>query len=1250
MANLRQSITATVGDYNNDGHPDVLGALNVNGTLVGQNLASIGLGDLTANGRVYRDAVFADFNGDGLLDLVANTYSSANDPNSVALLFFNNGNGTFREDPNFTALNLRGHGETIVVADFNNDGAPDIFLPYYTFSYPPGSTETNSQQCYLLINDGSGHFHDVATSAGVALPNIPLGHQPEGAQAVDYNNDGFIDLYTAGYLFRNNGNLTFTNVSPQVGLPTDQLFDEGAKFLDWNNDGWLDLVSLNPATGPHLYQFNGSTFTAETTTAAGNPFFSTGAPNYASLSYLDNFGINTYDLNNDGREDLVVQGGDNSDPMIFMNTGSGFELAPPETGPGSFQGLGNGDGSAGFADFNGDGKIDMLYSNESGLHYFENTTTMAPTSGAFTLEILGPNGERNQYGRVARITTPGLGTMTRVVDGGSGYMAEDQYPILVGTPYTGLQTVDVLFPSATPGGSPVTVQFTIEAGQDAQVFAPSAAFPMGRVVINASATPAPTFPPAALPLASIGVYRPSNNTFYLRNNNSSGTPDLSVANVGATTNDIPIAGNWLGTGTTTIGYYRPSTSTFYLKDSNTTGQAAIVIPFGSAGDVPVVGDWTGGSFTQIGTYTPSTQTFHLNSSNLPSSSDDDGSGPTVWNVAFGNPGDVPVAGDWNGDGITTIGVYRPSEGAFYLRNSNTAGPADLVINNLGAQAGDVPVVGDWDANGTTGIGYYRPSTGTFYLWNTLQSGSAPAYVITYGNNGDLPIAGDWTGTRITVSPPAPTATAIPVPDASFESVSVGTGSSAYRYNPSGSAWTFDGGSGLSANGTSFTRGNPPAPDGSQVAFLQTLGTFQQTLSLAAGSYSLSFSAAQPELRGQPQRRNVPSAHRRHGRRQLRPHQLHLRHLHHHQRFALRGQHTILFKGTNLNGGDNTAFIDQVQLFSLPLPSSGLPDSSFESVHLGIGATAYQYNPSGSAWTFDGGSGLAGNGSSFTYGNPPAPDGSQVAFLATLGTFRQTVSLAAGSYSLSFSAAQRQNQQGSPHGQTFQVLIDGVVVGSFDPTSFTYATYTTSSVSLLAGWHTILFKGTNLYSGDNTAFIDQVQINLVAPPPPYDGSFESVSVGTGLSAYRYNPSGSAWTFDGGSGLSANGTSFTYGNPSAPDGGQVAFLQTLGTFRQTVSLAAGSYSLSFSAAQRRTTRPAPTAKRSRCSSTARSSAPLTRPASPTPPSPPRRFRSRPACTRSSSRAPTSTAATIPPSSTKCSSSPCPCSPTAVSRVCP
>src|SRR5262249_30352666 len=159
----------------------------------------------------------------------------------------------------------------------------------------------------------------------------------------------------------------------------------------------------------------------------------------------------------------------------------------------------------------------------------------------------------------------------------------------------------------------------------------------------------------------------------------------------------------------------------------------------------------------------------------------------------------------------------------------------------------------------------------------------------------------------------------------------------------------------------------------------------------------------------------------------------------------------------------TAFVDQPTINAVPI----LSDAGFETPSVGTGTYgAFQYNPSGTAWAFDFGSGVAGNGSGFTAGNPNAPEGAQGAFLPGSGSFSQTVTLAAGTYTLSFMAAQRGNVQASS--QTFRVLVDGNVIGTFTPGGTTYTAFT-AGFTVAAGNHTVTFVGTDPNGGDNTAF-------------------------------------------------------------------------------------------------------------------------------------------------------------------------------------
>jgi uncharacterized repeat protein (TIGR01451 family)/CSLREA domain-containing protein len=183
----------------------------------------------------------------------------------------------------------------------------------------------------------------------------------------------------------------------------------------------------------------------------------------------------------------------------------------------------------------------------------------------------------------------------------------------------------------------------------------------------------------------------------------------------------------------TTGVFRPSNGALYLKNSNDTGFADLLLTYGIPGDYPVTGDWNGDGIDTIGVYRNGT--FFLRNSNT------NGFADIV--ATFGLPGDQPVVGDWDGDGIDTIGTYR--DGVFLLRNSNTTGDPELVFG-LG-NPGDVGIAGDWDGNGTVTTGVFRPSNGALFLKNSNSTGFADIF-LTYGVPGDKPIAGDWNGDGI----------------------------------------------------------------------------------------------------------------------------------------------------------------------------------------------------------------------------------------------------------------------------------------------------------------------------------------------------------------------------------------------------------------------------------------------------------------------------------------------------------------------
>ncbi len=271
----------------------------------------------------------------------------------------------------------------------------------------------------------------------------------------------------------------------------------------------------------------------------------------------------------------------------------------------------------------------------------------------------------------------------------------------------------------------------------------------------------------------------------------------------------------------------------------------------------------------------------------------------------------------------------------------------------------------------------------------------------------------------------------------------------------------------------------PAPEGAQVTFLQKTGSISQAVAgWAAGSYVITFDAAQRGNFGTSRQdfrvlvdgvdvgTFTPSGT---------SYQVYTT-----AAFSVgAGSHTVGFRGLNTAGGDNTALIDEVVTISTtppptPTPTPTVPDMGLEQVSVGAGP--YRYNPTGTPWSFPSLSGIAANGSAFTAGNPPAPEGTQVAFLQKAGSFSQAVaSWAAGAYRLTFRAAQRGNNGTSR--QDFQVLVDGAVVGTITPAGTSYQVYTTAAFSVAAGSHTIGLQGLNTAGGDNTAFVDQVVVAM-----------------------------------------------------------------------------------------------------------------------------------------------------------------------------
>jgi SpoIID/LytB domain protein len=199
--------------------------------------------------------------------------------------------------------------------------------------------------------------------------------------------------------------------------------------------------------------------------------------------------------------------------------------------------------------------------------------------------------------------------------------------------------------------------------------------------------------------------------------------------------DVAFMGDWNCDGVDTPGLYRQSDGYVYLRNSNTQGVADITFFFGNPGDVPLAGDFNGNGCDTVSIYRPSEQRFYvINKLGV----NGGGLGAADYSFLFGNPGDVPFAGDWNNNGVDTPGLRRVSNGFVYLKNTNSTGVAD--INYYYGNPGDLVFAGDWDADGDDTLGLYRPSNGTIYLRNTNTTGIADISFVA-GTSVHKPVAG-----------------------------------------------------------------------------------------------------------------------------------------------------------------------------------------------------------------------------------------------------------------------------------------------------------------------------------------------------------------------------------------------------------------------------------------------------------------------------------------------------------------------------
>jgi enediyne biosynthesis protein E4 len=391
-----------VGDYNNDGFPDILI------TCVGQNrlFKNTGKGkfvDVTNSSGLGKrigfstSAIWFDYDRDGLLDLFVCNYVKWSPEHDVfcsidgkhksyctpeayvgqtCWLFHNRGNGTF-EDVTASSGIFDSSSKSLGVAllDYDQDGWPDLLVA--------NDTQPNK----LYRNQRNGTFRDVAVEAGIAFSQEGKARAGMGVDVGDFDNSGRSGVAITNFdnemigLYRAEANGDFADVAVQsgVGIPSKTTLGFGCTFFDCNLDGWLDLVAVN--------------------------------------GHIDDTVRNVRNV------------GYAQPPSLFLNDGKGHFSEVGSQVSGDFNQPRVGRGLA-VGDFDRDGDQDVLMTTNNGAAYlFRNDQTGGNRSIRF--KLIGTKSNRDAIG--ARVKLFAGGTMqTRFVRSGSSYLSQSELPVTFG--------------------------------------------------------------------------------------------------------------------------------------------------------------------------------------------------------------------------------------------------------------------------------------------------------------------------------------------------------------------------------------------------------------------------------------------------------------------------------------------------------------------------------------------------------------------------------------------------------------------------------------------------------------------------------------------------------------------------------------------------------------------------------------------------------------------------------------------------